>query len=254
MSDGPLIYKEPSDIQIAEEKSVSFLKSNLSPKPKHVIINNVKVLVASSERDEVAEATILSLTLHKTALAAKAQENISKVQEKQDEEEIEKMVKGDEDEESYASEFVDLVLNDDVDDFGTNIEPGSHKEHPKNVNENDEEIEKEKKDEEIKKEKKDDNVEKTDKVVKEKDIATDVTVCMEIRKEQKHTPIPLLIRSPRNVSSSDKTGFEELTATVSSTTATTSKDSSTTKRKKIFISYKTKTLPGTIVGMSGDVV
>ncbi|GJR26366.1 zf-CCHC domain-containing protein [Tanacetum coccineum] len=34
--------------EIAEEKSVSFLKSNLSPKPKHVIINNVKVLVASS--------------------------------------------------------------------------------------------------------------------------------------------------------------------------------------------------------------
>nr|GFD32668.1 hypothetical protein [Tanacetum cinerariifolium] len=30
------------------------------------------------ERDEIAEATILSLTLHKTALATKAQENIAK--------------------------------------------------------------------------------------------------------------------------------------------------------------------------------
>ncbi|GKG62924.1 hypothetical protein Tco_0636655, partial [Tanacetum coccineum] len=73
-------------------------------------------------RAEVAEATILSLTLHKTTLAAKAQENIVKVQEKLDEEETKKIVEGDEDdedEESYASEFDDLVFNDDVDDFGT---------------------------------------------------------------------------------------------------------------------------------------
>nr|GEU92709.1 uncharacterized mitochondrial protein AtMg00810-like [Tanacetum cinerariifolium] len=47
------------------------------------------------ERDEVAEATILSLTLHKISLAAEAQENIVKVQKKLDEE-IQKMVEGDE--------------------------------------------------------------------------------------------------------------------------------------------------------------
>ncbi|GJZ75608.1 hypothetical protein Tco_0640073 [Tanacetum coccineum] len=113
------------------------------------------------ERDEIVEATLLSLTLHKIALAAEAQENIAKVQEKLAEEEIEKMVEGDKYEESYASEFADSVLNDDVDDFGTRLEP----------------IEKEKKaDEETEKEKNNDNVEETDKVVKEKDIVDDVTV------------------------------------------------------------------------------
>ncbi|GKD95945.1 hypothetical protein Tco_1379842 [Tanacetum coccineum] len=110
------------------------------------------------ERDKVAEATILSLILHKTALAAEGQENIAKVQKKMDEEEIEKIVEGDEDEESYAK-------------------PESHKEHPEIVNDDDDQIEKEKKDEEIEKEKKDkeigkekniDDVEKTYEVVKKK--------------------------------------------------------------------------------------
>nr|GFA45429.1 hypothetical protein [Tanacetum cinerariifolium] len=50
---------------------------------------------------------------------AEAQENVAKVQEKLDEEEIEKMVESEEDEESYASAFVDSVFNDDVDDSGT---------------------------------------------------------------------------------------------------------------------------------------
>ncbi|GJY94102.1 hypothetical protein Tco_0510463 [Tanacetum coccineum] len=64
------------------------------------------------------------------------------------EEEIEKLVKGDEDEESYASEFVDLVLNDNVDDSGSRLKPESHKENPKkhDDDDDDEEIEKEKKD------------------------------------------------------------------------------------------------------------
>nr|GEZ74659.1 hypothetical protein [Tanacetum cinerariifolium] len=130
------------------------------------------------ERDEVGKAIILSLTLHNTALAAEAQQNIAKVQEKLDEEKIEKMVEGDEDEESYATEFADSMINDDVDDSGTKIEPESHKEHPKIVNDDDdqfekeknnEEIEKEKKDEEIKKGKKHDDYEKIDEVVMEKD-------------------------------------------------------------------------------------
>ncbi|GKA18794.1 hypothetical protein Tco_0698709 [Tanacetum coccineum] len=135
-------------------------------------------------------------------------------------------------------------LNDDVDDSGTRLEPESHKGNPKNVdddddikiekeNKEDEEIEKEKKDDvdiekenkdkEIEKEKNDDNVEETDEVVKEKDVVDDVTGSMEIRKDHKQTPIPSPTRSPKNVSSSDKIVFEELTATVSPTTATTSK-------------------------------
>ncbi|GKD23537.1 hypothetical protein Tco_1225240, partial [Tanacetum coccineum] len=65
------------------------------------------------ERDEMDEVTLLSLTLHKIALAAKAQENIARVQEKLDEEEIEKMVEIKEDDESYVSEFADSMLNDD---------------------------------------------------------------------------------------------------------------------------------------------
>ncbi|GJS14394.1 reverse transcriptase domain-containing protein [Tanacetum coccineum] len=96
------------------------------------------------KRDEVAEATIPSLTLHKTALAVEAQENSTKVQEKLDEEAIEKKVKGEGDEESYASEFADSMINYDVDDSSTKIEPRSHKEHPKTVTDDDEEIEKEK--------------------------------------------------------------------------------------------------------------
>nr|GEW42112.1 hypothetical protein [Tanacetum cinerariifolium] len=50
---------------------------------------------------------------------------------------IEKMVEGEKDEESYASEFADSVLNDDVDDSGTRIEPGSHKDKPEYVDDDD---------------------------------------------------------------------------------------------------------------------
>ncbi|GKD19985.1 hypothetical protein Tco_1221688 [Tanacetum coccineum] len=89
--------------------------------------------------------------------------------EKLDEEEIKRMVKGGEDEESYASEFADSMLNDDVDDSGTRIEPGSHKEHLKKVNNDDEVIEKENKNDEIEKEKKDNDVEKMDEIEKEEE-------------------------------------------------------------------------------------
>ncbi|GJX82237.1 hypothetical protein Tco_0331718 [Tanacetum coccineum] len=91
------------------------------------------------ERDDIAEATLLNLTLHKTSVATEAQENVAKVQEKLAEEEIEKMIEGKKAEESYASEFADSMLNDDKDD---------------------------KKGED---EEKDDDVEKMDDVVEEKD-------------------------------------------------------------------------------------
>nr|GEU37566.1 hypothetical protein [Tanacetum cinerariifolium] len=139
------------------------------------------------ERDEIAEATFLSLTLHKTALAAEAQENIDKVQENWQMRRLKRWLKV--------------------------MKIKSHMgENPEKVNDNkeletvkkDEEIEKEKKDEEIEKENKDDNAKKTDKVVKEKEIVDDVTGSMEIRKEKKQTPIPLPTRSPKNVSSFKK--------------------------------------------------
>ncbi|GJT54558.1 hypothetical protein Tco_0989612 [Tanacetum coccineum] len=96
------------------------------------------------ERDEMAEVTLLSLTLHKTTLSVKAKENLAKVQEKLDEE-IEKMVEGEDNEESYASEFAYSVYQDDDDDSGR-IEPRSHKEHPEHVDDDDDETENEKKD------------------------------------------------------------------------------------------------------------
>ncbi|GKD11274.1 hypothetical protein Tco_1190959 [Tanacetum coccineum] len=142
--------------QTAGESSSPRKSHKITIKKKKQSTIPIQPLGDDRERDEVDEATILSLTLHKTALASEAQENIAKVQEKLDEEEIEKIVEGEGDAESYASEFADSMINDDVDDSGTKIEPGSHKEHPKNVtDDDDEEIEKEKKDEGIEKEKKD---------------------------------------------------------------------------------------------------
>ncbi|GJS91428.1 hypothetical protein Tco_0774064 [Tanacetum coccineum] len=161
------------------------------------------------ERDEIAEATIL--------------------------------IEGDEDEESYASEFADSVLNDDVHDSGTRLELESHKENPKNVDDDDVEIEKEKKDD-IENEKRKERG--CNKVVKEKYIVDNVMDSTKIRKEHKQTPIPSPTRSFRNVSSFDKTVSKELTTTASPTTATTSIASSTTRHKKQSISFRSKTLPG----------
>ncbi|GJS65948.1 hypothetical protein Tco_0680512 [Tanacetum coccineum] len=74
------------------------------------------------ERGEMAEATLLSLTLYKNVLAIEAQENIAKVQEKLDEEEIKKMVEeprshkenskhvdGDDDDDSEEEKKVDKI-------------------------------------------------------------------------------------------------------------------------------------------------
>nr|GEZ99934.1 hypothetical protein [Tanacetum cinerariifolium] len=107
-----------------------------------------------------------------------------------EEEEIEKMVKGEEDEESYTCEFVDCMFNDN-DDSSTRIEPEGHKENLKVVVDVDD-----KKDED---EVKNDDVEKTDDAVGEKDnddhtdhtlVRTHATVNMKTRNEQTQTPIP----------------------------------------------------------------
>ncbi|GKE44664.1 hypothetical protein Tco_1471948, partial [Tanacetum coccineum] len=208
------------------------------------------------ERDAIAEATLLSLTLHKTALLAEAQENIAKVQEKLDEEEIDKLVDGDDDDESSASAFADSVLNDDGDDIGSKLEPGSHKEYPEHVSDDDEmkkkdeEVEKEIEVEEIIKETNvdDTSAKKNEDVVTEKEVV-DMSGSQEIRKEQTQTPIPSPIRSPRNDLSSDNIIFEELADTVTPTTATSSKTPSTTTRQKKSFTAKTRRLPGSIAGM-----
>ncbi|GJZ27033.1 hypothetical protein Tco_0571286 [Tanacetum coccineum] len=97
-------------------------------------------------------------------------------------------------EESYASEFVDSVFQDDDDDSGNRIEPRSHKEHPETIDDDDVENEEEKKDE-----KKDDD--------NDDDVKDD------------HTNHTL-----------DKTQETELTDTVSLSTATTSQGQSKTRR------------------------
>ncbi|GJW44988.1 hypothetical protein Tco_0073787 [Tanacetum coccineum] len=71
------------------------LKVTIKQKPKTISIPPPS---DDREGDEIAEATLLSITMHKTALAAEAQENAAKVQEKLAEEEIEKMVKKKDDE------------------------------------------------------------------------------------------------------------------------------------------------------------
>ncbi|GJT59170.1 hypothetical protein Tco_1002703 [Tanacetum coccineum] len=149
-----------------------------------------------------------------TLTAASPQGKKRKQSVEETKEEIDKMVEGDEDEESYASEFVDSMLNDDVDDFGTRIKPGSHKENPEVVD--DDVNDKEKQDES-----KDDNVEKTDDAVKEKGnddhtdhalVRTQEMGSLENRTEKIQTPIPTPNRSFRKDLSSNKTILEELTA------------------------------------------
>ncbi|GJR51344.1 retrovirus-related pol polyprotein from transposon TNT 1-94 [Tanacetum coccineum] len=172
-------------------------------------------------RDDMADATLLSLTLHKTDLAAEASENIAKVQEKLKEEEIEKMVEV----------------------------PESYKKHPQNVDDDDE-TEKEKKDDK-KDDKKANDDEKKDNKKANNDEKKDETSSMEIRKEKIQTPIPSLTRSPRKNLSSDKTLSHELTTAVSLSTATTSKvkSKSKAKSKARSTSIKPKILPGSIAGM-----
>ncbi|GKD28915.1 hypothetical protein Tco_1239693 [Tanacetum coccineum] len=96
------------------------------------------------------------------------------------------VVEGEKDEESYADKFVAYMIHDDVDDSGDRIEPGSHKEHPKVVDDDNKE---EKKDE------KEDN-----------EIGS-----LEIRTEKMQTQIPIIPRSPRINLSLDKNIAQELT-------------------------------------------
>nr|GEV87096.1 hypothetical protein [Tanacetum cinerariifolium] len=94
------------------------------------------------ERDKISEATLLSLTLHKTALATEAQENVEK---KLAEEEIENMVEGnlevvdddvtkkkddkkneDEEKDDDVEKMDDVVEEKDNDDHNNNTLVGIH--------------------------------------------------------------------------------------------------------------------------------
>ncbi|GJW12216.1 hypothetical protein Tco_1578043 [Tanacetum coccineum] len=114
--------------------------------------------------------------------------------------------------ESYADKFAASMLHDDVDDSENKIEPRIHKEHSEVVNDKDE--------------KKDDEM-----------------GSLENRTKKMQTPIPTTSRSLRINLSSDKTIVQELTDTVSPSTATTSKD----PHKKKHISSKYNHLPGALL-------
>ncbi|GKD45620.1 putative reverse transcriptase domain-containing protein, partial [Tanacetum coccineum] len=146
-------YKEYEMVFGKGNKRKNNVGETSSPKKSHKItlkkrstINTPLIPPSSDnrERDEITEATLLSLTLHKTAIATEAKENIAQVQQKLDEDEINKMIEGDtngENEESDASVFANYVLrdnvDDDVEDFGTRIEPESKKENLKYIDDDD---------------------------------------------------------------------------------------------------------------------
>nr|GEY27751.1 hypothetical protein [Tanacetum cinerariifolium] len=164
--------------------SNAFLTEEIHPTNEFKEYEMVFIKRKHTVRESSSPRQSHKITIKRKKPTTEAQENIAKVQEKLAEEEIEKLVKGNEDEESYASEFADSVLNDDVDDSVTRLEPGSHKENLEKVDDDEVEIEKEKKDDiEIEKEKKDDveiEKEKKDDIEIEKEKKDDV----EIEKEK----------------------------------------------------------------------
>ncbi|GJT20684.1 hypothetical protein Tco_0890621 [Tanacetum coccineum] len=83
------------------------------------------------EMDEIIEAALLSLALHKTVIAIKAQENVAKVQEKLEEEEITKMIEceeiddDDDDDKTKKEKKYDKKDDDKVNDDEKTDETGS---------------------------------------------------------------------------------------------------------------------------------
>nr|GEU35423.1 hypothetical protein [Tanacetum cinerariifolium] len=148
------------------------------------------------------------------------------------------VVEGQKDEESYASKFVASMLDDDVDDSCIRIDPGSHKENPKVIVDDDYVNADEKKDK-----KKDDVQDKdNDDHVDHALARTQEMGSLENRTEKMQTPIPTPPRSPRIYLSSDKNIVQELMDTVSPSSTTTSKDLHKQRR----ISNKYNHLPGAL--------
>ncbi|GKE22970.1 hypothetical protein Tco_1434482 [Tanacetum coccineum] len=107
------------------------LITNIRSKQQKPISTTIPPPNDDQECDEIHSATLLSLAIHKTAKIVEEQENVAAVKEKILEEYVENIVEG-ADKESYASEFADTVLLE-KEDFDNRIEPMSHKENPKNI-------------------------------------------------------------------------------------------------------------------------
>ncbi|GKA25317.1 hypothetical protein Tco_0711426 [Tanacetum coccineum] len=129
------------------------------------------------------------------------------------------VVEGEKDAESYASKFAASMLDDDVDDSGNRIKPGSHKENPEVLNDDD-----------------------VNDVEQKDEKKGDVGINEMGRTEKMQTPIPTTSRSLRINLSLDKTIVHELTDIVSPSTTTTSKH----PQKEIHISSKYNHLPGAL--------
>ncbi|GKF84708.1 hypothetical protein Tco_0249606, partial [Tanacetum coccineum] len=100
--------------KLARETSSPRKSLNITIRQKKARTTPILLLGDDQEKDDMAEATLL-------------------------EEEIEKMFEGKDDKESYASEFADSMFHDDDDDSGNKIELGSHKEHPENFDDDEDE-------------------------------------------------------------------------------------------------------------------
>ncbi|GJU40482.1 hypothetical protein Tco_1193439 [Tanacetum coccineum] len=201
----PTVFASPQESKKRKQSAKESSSRRIIIKKKKQSTPSILPPEDDRERDEMAEATILKQV------------------------EIDKLVDGDEDEESYASAFADTVFNDNDDDTGSKLEPGSNKEHLKHVS-NDDEMKK--KDEEVEKEK------EVVEILKE----TNVDDTSAKKNEE-------VVMEKEVVDMSDKTISEEFADTVTLTTATSSKTPSTTTRQKKSFTLKTRRLPGSIAGM-----
>ncbi|GJR61995.1 hypothetical protein Tco_1504157 [Tanacetum coccineum] len=86
-----------------------------------------------AERDAITEATQLSLVEAKTTKVYEEQQNVSLVENRILEEDVENLVEGDD--ESSGDEFDDTMISDKK--FSDRIEPGSHKENTEEIVDND---------------------------------------------------------------------------------------------------------------------
>ncbi|GJV99250.1 hypothetical protein Tco_1554502 [Tanacetum coccineum] len=220
-----IMSKTPNHADVVQNnKGKQFDKETSLPKPSLKIHVKQQKLVSTTpppssddqELDDIHEATLLRLALHKTAKIVEEQENVVVVEEQLLKEDVEKIVEG-KDEESYASEFTDLVFLDE-EDSGTRIEPGRHKENPKTNDDDDDDMEK-------KDDKKDDNNDNDDHDDQTL-IRTRRTGSLEVRTEKMQTPIPSPPRSSRKDLSLEKAIAKELMVFVSITPVTSTQDHS----------------------------
>ncbi|GJX76275.1 hypothetical protein Tco_0323086 [Tanacetum coccineum] len=163
------------------------LSAPRSPKPT----KSMQKRKGKIEKEHLSEALDVSIAMHENAKEAEARENVDMVEKQILAEDVEKLVEGDGDDESFVDSL--LVSQEDPD---TRLETESHKEcpmEPVNVIDND----------------KDDNDQhNVESLTKKKQKGS-----QEIRDVKKQTTILTTPRSPRTNLTSDKEPIVELTDT-----------------------------------------